>query len=108
MCGTTHGPRKCHKFARYLKNSMSRKSFKSGLPYLLVLISTISFSQPGRAQSKRPAAKRSISSNLYSGFHTPPDAAKSRVYWFWIYNRVTKEGIQRDLQEFKAKGISGV
>ncbi|UOE52142.1 glycosyl transferase family 2 [Mucilaginibacter sp. SMC90] len=41
-------------------------------------------------------------------FVAPPDSAKSRVYWFWIYNRVTKEGIARDLKEFKAKGISGV
>ncbi|MBL4675262.1 MAG: hypothetical protein JKY70_03505 [Mucilaginibacter sp.] len=45
---------------------------------------------------------------LYKNFLTPPDQAKSKVYWFWIYNRVTKEGITRDLEEFKAKGISGV
>lgn len=45
---------------------------------------------------------------LAHGFQHPPDSAKSRVYWFWIYNRVTKEGITRDLEQFKAKGISGV
>ncbi|OOQ61865.1 glycosyl hydrolase [Mucilaginibacter pedocola] len=41
-------------------------------------------------------------------FNAPPPQTQSRVYWFWIYNRVTKESIARDLREFKAKGISGV
>ncbi|MDO6431973.1 glycosyl hydrolase [Flavitalea sp. BT771] len=45
---------------------------------------------------------------LLRSFISPPDEAKSRVYWFWIYNRVTREGITRDLRQFKAKGISGV
>ncbi|GAA4339143.1 hypothetical protein GCM10023149_49650 [Mucilaginibacter gynuensis] len=49
-----------------------------------------------------------VSDKLLKYFTAPPDSAKSRVYWFWIYNRVTKEGITRDLTEFKAKGISGV
>jgi len=46
--------------------------------------------------------------NLERGFATPPDSAKPRVYWWWLFNRVDKEGITRDLEEFKAKGISGV
>jgi len=46
--------------------------------------------------------------NLEKGFAAPPDSAKPRVYWWWLYNRVDKEGITRDLEEFKAKGISGV
>jgi len=43
-----------------------------------------------------------------SSFVTPPDSARPRVYWWWLYNRVDKEGITRDLEEFRAKGISGV
>jgi hypothetical protein len=46
--------------------------------------------------------------SLDQGFTTPPDDAKPRVYWFWIYNRVDKAGITRDLEQFKAKGIIGV
>ncbi|RZL45991.1 MAG: hypothetical protein EOO93_26500, partial [Pedobacter sp.] len=59
---------------------------------------------------KVPYKKENISNKdkLLGQFRLPPDSAKSRVYWFWIYNRVTKEGITRDLEEFKAKGISGV
>lgn len=45
---------------------------------------------------------------LGASFLSPPDHAKPRVYWWWLYNRVNKEGITRDLEEFKAKGISGV
>ncbi|MCX6926917.1 MAG: glycosyl hydrolase [Verrucomicrobia bacterium] len=46
--------------------------------------------------------------DLEAGFRTPPDEAKPRVYWWWLNNLVSKEGITRDLQEFKAKGIGGV
>ena len=45
---------------------------------------------------------------LLKSFINPPDYAKPRVYWWWLFNRVDKEGITRDLEEFKAKGISGV
>ncbi|WP_394772510.1 glycosyl hydrolase [Mucilaginibacter sp.] len=45
---------------------------------------------------------------LLNSFRSPPDSAKPRVYWWWLFNRVTKEGITRDLEQFKAKGISGV
>lgn len=45
---------------------------------------------------------------LDSGFAKPPASAQPRVYWFWLFNRVDKAGITRDLEQFKAKGISGV
>ncbi len=51
----------------------------------------------------KPAA-----SGLDAGFLHPPDAAKPRVYWWWLFNRVNKAAITRDLEEFRAKGISGV
>ena len=55
-----------------------------------------------------PAKATPAGDTLLSSFYSPPDAAKPRVYWFWEFNRVTKEGITRDLEQFKAKGISGV
>ena len=45
---------------------------------------------------------------LLRSFVAPPDSAKPRVYWWWLFNRVDSAGIKRDLEEFKAKGISGV
>ncbi len=41
-------------------------------------------------------------------FLSPPDHSKPTVYWWWLFNRVDKESITRDLEEFKAKGIQGV
>lgn len=48
------------------------------------------------------------SGSLRKLFVSPPDFAKPRVYWWWLFNRVDKAGITRDLEEFKAKGIIGV
>ena len=48
------------------------------------------------------------SDSLKKSFLSPPDTAKPRVYWWWLFNRVDKAGITRDLEEFKAKGIIGV
>jgi hypothetical protein len=45
---------------------------------------------------------------LLNSFISPPDSVKPRVYWWWLFNRVDKEGITRDMEEFKAKGIIGV
>ncbi|MCI0492546.1 MAG: discoidin domain-containing protein, partial [Planctomycetes bacterium] len=46
--------------------------------------------------------------DLSKNFASPPDAAKPRVYWWWLNSRVSKEGITRDLEEYRAKGIGGV
>lgn len=62
--------------------------------YLLLLSASPIFSQK--------------SDELRHSFNAPPNQAKPRVYWWWLYNRINKEGITRDLQEFKEKGISGV
>ncbi|TSJ40492.1 glycosyl hydrolase [Mucilaginibacter corticis] len=74
---------------------------------LVFILGTVTVSHA--QQVKKRINKNGLAKDtLLNLFHTPPDSAKSRVYWFWIYNRVTKEGITRDLEQFKAKGISGV
>lgn len=54
------------------------------------------------------AACKPAAPGLEKGFLNPPDSAKPRVYWWWLFNRVDKAGITRDLEEFKAKGFQGV
>lgn len=49
-----------------------------------------------------------IPDSMRNSFVSPPDNARPRVYWWWLFNRVDREGITRDLEEFRAKGISGV
>ncbi|WP_234253609.1 glycosyl hydrolase [Parabacteroides distasonis] len=74
---------------------MFKYSYKYALMvYLLLLSASPIFSQK--------------SDELRHSFNAPPNQAKPRVYWWWLYNRINKEGITRDLQEFKEKGISGV
>ena len=46
--------------------------------------------------------------DLAKQFASPPDSAKARVYWWWLNSRVSKEGITRDLEEYRAKGVGGV
>jgi hypothetical protein len=74
------------------------------LALLLCFVEGGSFAQ----QIHQGAPIKVAQDKLAMNFYAPPDPAKPRVYWFWIYNRVTKAGITRDLQEFKKKGISGV
>jgi hypothetical protein len=45
---------------------------------------------------------------LENGFLHPPATVKSSCYWWWFNARVDQEGITRDLEEFKDKGISEV
>lgn len=66
-------------------------------PYLLLIL-CLCLLMPGKLSAD----------SLTNSFTSPPDQAKPRVYWWWLYNRVTKDAITRDLEEFKAKGISGV
>ena len=80
------------------------------LPIVLLPLFMIAMTKVGLAQQDKNHLKKKPSGTdtLLGRFHSPPDAAKPRVYWFWEFNRVTKEGITRDLEQFKAKGISGV
>lgn len=41
-------------------------------------------------------------------FDTPPDEVKPACFWWWLNSLVDKEGITRDLEEFKDKGMGGV
>src|SRR3990170_4967347 len=54
------------------------------------------------------AVEAVVAGDLAMDFVGPPDSAKPRVYWWWLNSRVVKEGITRDLEQYKAKGIGGV
>jgi hypothetical protein len=49
---------------------------------------------------------KSIDSNLEKGFVTPPDSIQTSVYWYWISDNISKEGVIKDLQSMKAIGIN--
>ena len=43
---------------------------------------------------------------LQSGFVTPPDSIQTSVYWYWISDNISKEGVEKDLESMKAAGIN--
>jgi hypothetical protein len=46
--------------------------------------------------------------DLRKNFLHPPDAVKSSCYWWWFNGLVDKEGITRDLEQYRAKGMGEV
>ncbi len=43
---------------------------------------------------------------LESGFVTPPDSIQTSVYWYWISDNISKEGVINDLHSMKKAGIN--
>ena len=43
---------------------------------------------------------------LESGFITPPDSIQTSVYWYWISNNISEEGVIKDLESMKKAGIN--
>lgn len=56
----------------------------------------------------RALAAFDTSDSLFRNFVTPPETARSSCYWWWFNGLVDEEGIRRDLEAFKAKGMGGV
>lgn len=46
------------------------------------------------------------SEKLQSGFITPPDSIQTSVYWYWISDNISKEGVINDLHSMKKVGIN--
>src|SRR5665647_332794 len=46
------------------------------------------------------------SAALESGFVTPPDSIQTSVYWYWISDNISKEGVINDLHSMKKAGIN--
>jgi hypothetical protein len=44
--------------------------------------------------------------SLESGFVTPPDSIQTSVYWYWISDNISKEGVINDLHSMKQAGIN--
>jgi hypothetical protein len=43
---------------------------------------------------------------LESGFINPPDSIQTSVYWYWISDNISREGVIKDLQSMKIAGIN--
>ena len=45
---------------------------------------------------------------LADDFASPPDSQTTGVYWYWINDNISKEGVVKDLQAMKQAGINSV
>jgi hypothetical protein len=43
---------------------------------------------------------------LEQGFTNPPDSIRTSVYWYWVNDHISKEGVVKDLQAMKQAGIN--
>ncbi len=43
---------------------------------------------------------------LEAGFITPPDTMQTSVYWYWISDNISEEGVVKDLYSMKEAGIN--
>jgi hypothetical protein len=49
---------------------------------------------------------RAFGDQLHTSFVTPPDTIQTSVYWYWISDNISKEGVVKDLQAMKKVGIN--
>lgn len=90
-----------------LKRITRSKRLKSGKGRvaLLVAVLFVTASTPILAAA---GMARSHSDSLLSGFESPPQSAKPRVWWHWLGGNISKDGIAKDLAWMHGIGIGGV
>lgn len=94
----------CHKKIRVICAIREHpKSYSVKKRMILLGCAAILFSSSSYAQQAKPAA----SVNLRQLFQSPPESAKSWVFWYWMQASVSKEGITADLEAMKEAGIGG-
>lgn len=47
-----------------------------------------------------------LASPLERGFINPPDTIQTSVYWYWLSDNISKEGVIKDLESMKKVGIN--
>jgi len=56
-------------------------------------------------QLKNPLSQKKME-QIAEGFITPPDSIQIAVYWYWISDNISKEGVVKDLYSMKEAGIN--
>lgn len=59
----------------------------------------------GCTNDRPPDSDRVTTEMLAEGFTNPPDSVKPWVYWYWISDNNTREGVTRDLEAMAEAGI---
>lgn len=59
------------------------------------------------ADGAEPSSRADFTDALLKGFQSPPPDARPEVFWDWMHDMVSKEGITHDLEAMKRAGFSG-
>ncbi len=80
--------------SKHLQNNTSIK-----LAILFLLMGTLSL------RAEIPADKPTLS-KIERGFKNIPDSVKTSIYWYWMSDNISKEGVVKDLNAMKSVGIN--
>jgi len=82
-------------------------SFKSTC-FCLLLITAFAIHSNGQAMhNKKSSLKGNVAFKaVETGFINIPDSVQTSVYWYWISDNISKEGIVKDLEAMKKVGIN--
>ncbi|MDR1454883.1 MAG: glycoside hydrolase family 2, partial [Tannerella sp.] len=84
---------------------MKKLFFKTAILTAIVMLST-------GGVNEKPAGERALPAGnvtddpLKSGFANPPDDQRVGCYWYWIDDKITREGVVADLHAMKKAGIT--
>lgn len=74
---------------------------------LLLLVACMSQKKHQKLSSKTITERPNLPMfELQKGFKNPPDSIQTSVYWYWISDNISKEGVIKDLQSMKRVGIN--
>jgi hypothetical protein len=73
---------------------------------MMMLLAVISIMHLVGCNQDPHANLAQLSQELESGFVMPPDSIQTSVYWYWISDNISKEGVVSDLHAMKKAGIN--
>ncbi|WP_303208009.1 glycosyl hydrolase [Bacteroides oleiciplenus] len=74
---------------------------------ILILWNAIQVMQAANFDRKKPFVDHE-SDLLQKGFLFPSDSVRTAVYWYWVNDHISQEGVIKDLHAMKAAGINRV
>jgi len=86
--------------SKYVHQRNPLSKLKAACIYLILLISGISKTNAQHSNIPLKIA------NLQSGFVNIPDTIQTTVYWYWVSDNISKQGVINDLEAMKRVGIN--
>ncbi len=80
------------------------QTIAAGALFVLLVTCGLSTSANCTESTKSKGHPFSLAS-VIEGFHNPPDSTKPGVYWYWLNDNISQEGVTRDLEAMASVGI---